>query len=168
MQNEQIEKSRTQIKKEYRELQNLGIELSNLPLYQLKQLDLPEELMEALEEGTKIKSKPAAQRHRNHIGSLMKNVDPEPIRKALQQLSDGKPVESENDIARREWIDKFLTGSSDAIEEFLTAFPHIERQTIRQLVKNTIKEKDAGKVGKERRSLKSLKKLINRCLNNSN
>lgn len=164
MEHENQEKSRTQIKKEYKEVQNLGAELAKLSKQQLKAMDLPIDLLEALDEAKNIKSKPAAQRHKNHIGSLMKNVDPEPIRQALKLISAGKPVESVETKERQLWVEKFLTGDGSVIEEFLDAYPEVERQTLRQLVKNAIKEKEAEKIGKSRKSLKALKKLIIKCL----
>ncbi len=165
MENEIERKSRTQIKKEYQEIQKLGLKLTKLSSQQLKCLDLPGELMEALEMSTKIKSKPAAQRHLNHIGSLMKGVDPEPIKVALEQISAGKNIESEITIKTREWIEKLLTNDPSIIEDFLITFPHIERQLLRQLIKNALKEKALGKTGKSRKSLKGLKQLISKSLN---
>lgn len=164
MENEIERKSRTQIKKEYHEVQKLGFELTKLTKQQLKILNLPDELMEALDMSKSIKSKPAARRHLNHIGSLMKGLDPEPIRDALQQINNGKPLESETTIESRKWIEKLLKNDSSIIEDFLDTYPNIERQQLRQLIKNSIKEQTDGKTGKSRKSLIALKKIVTKCL----
>lgn len=164
MENQDNYRSRTQIKKEYKEIQKLGLELSKLSPQQLKLMNLPEELLEALEDAKTIKSPPAAKRQSQYIGSLIGALDPTPIKETLKLIKNGKPLESPETIETRNWIEKFFTGDTGVIEEFLSMYPEVERQTLRQLVKNSIKERDAGKIGKERKSLKGLKKLIVRCL----
>jgi len=82
-------KSRTQKKKEDRALQRLGEQLIALPSSQLKALDLPDELLTAIELAHKIKSRSARRRQIQYIGALMRQIDPQPIEAALERIGPG-------------------------------------------------------------------------------
>jgi ribosome-associated protein len=57
-------------------------------LRQLQQhLRLPETLFEAILEFHRLRAGPALARQRQYIGRLMRDVDPEPIERALAQFS---------------------------------------------------------------------------------
>jgi len=83
-------KSRTRKKKEDRALQRLGEQLVTLPSGRLESLELPEELLEAVEFARKIKSRGARRRQIQYIGVLMRHIDPQPIRAALDHLLSQK------------------------------------------------------------------------------
>ncbi len=150
------QKSKTEKKKEVEKLQKLGEQLSKLPAVQLRRMNLPEDLKSALIDGQSITSNIAGRRHRQYIGVLMRDVDPEPIRHALLQaetdLSIGSTVAKET----RQWIDRLSTGDSAVMEEFLSICPGLERQRLRQLVRNINKGKESGKTSKSRRTLEQL------------
>ncbi len=156
MENDFQGKSKTQLKKEAEELQKLGEKLIKLPSHQLKRMALPDALRVALIEAKSIKSNIAGRRQRQFIGTLMRDVDPEPIRHALLQaetdLSIGSTVAKET----RQWIDRLSTGDSAVMEEFLSICPGLERQRLRQLVRNINKGKESGKTSKSRRTLEQL------------
>ena len=82
-------KSRTQKKNEDRALQRLGEQLIALPSSQLEAMDLPEELLTAIEFAHKIKSRSARRRQIQYIGALMRQIDPQPIEAALERLRPG-------------------------------------------------------------------------------
>ena len=82
-------KSRTQKKNEDRALQRLGEQLIALPSGLLKAMDLPEELLTAIEFAHKIKSRSARRRQIQYIGALMRHIDAQPIEAALERLQPG-------------------------------------------------------------------------------
>ncbi len=151
------QKSRTQVKKEVEALQKLGEKLGKLPIAQLKRMDLPEKLLAALIEGHSITSKIAGRRHRQYIGVLMRNLDPEPIRQALLLGAADLPIEPKKDSKIQEWVDRLLTGDPQIMEEFILACPGLERQRLRQLLRNIKKQQKNGKTSK---SLNVLEQLI--------
>jgi ribosome-associated protein len=157
MENQIQDKSKTQKKKEAEDLQKLGVELTRLSIPQLERMDLPKELRKALIDAKSITSNVAGRRHRQYIGSLMRDVDPEPIRHALLLVDEGLPIESERTKEVQKWVDTLLTGDAAGMEEFLSACPGLERQRLRQLLRNIGKEKKTGKTSK---SLKALRKII--------
>jgi ribosome-associated protein len=79
-------KSRTQKKNEDRALQRLGEELVALPFGRLKTMDLPDELLTAIELAHKIKSRGARRRQIQYIGALMRHIDPQPIENSLDRI----------------------------------------------------------------------------------
>ncbi|MCP4723211.1 MAG: DUF615 domain-containing protein [Desulfobacteraceae bacterium] len=157
MENDIQDKSKTQKKKEAEELQKLGEELTKLSSQQLERMELPDNLRAALIEAQAIKSNIAGRRQRQFIGSLMRDVDPEPIRHALLEINAEGSIESEIIKETRILLDRLLTGDLDSIEELICACPGLERQRLRQLLRNIKKEKTTNKVSK---SLKALEQLV--------
>jgi ribosome-associated protein len=82
-------KSRTQKKREDRALQRLGEQLVSLPVSQLETMELPDELLVAIELAHKIKSRSARRRQIQYIGALMRHIDPQPIAAALERIRPG-------------------------------------------------------------------------------
>jgi ribosome-associated protein len=63
--------------------QALGVRLTELKAVQLRELPLPEELLTAVLEAQRLRSRAALARQRQYIGRLMRQIDPEPVRRAL-------------------------------------------------------------------------------------
>ena len=82
-------KSRTRKKNEDRALQVLGEQLVALPNGQLETMDLPDDLLAAIEFARKIKSHGARRRQIQHIGALMRHIDPQPIETAIERIRSG-------------------------------------------------------------------------------
>jgi len=76
-------KSKTQLKKEMLELQDLGETLTQLPQQLLDQCHLPEGLLNAIAEYKRIPNRRGARKRQlQFIGKLMRKVDIEPIKKS--------------------------------------------------------------------------------------
>jgi ribosome-associated protein len=148
--------SKTQKKKEAEELQRLGLKLNNLSAQQLENIEIPKKLKIALIEGKSITSNIAGRRHRQFIGALMRDVDPESISSALLKAEDENLVESDAAKETRVWIGKLLSGDPATMEVLLCEFPGLERQRLRQLVRNIKKEKPGTKSFKSRETLENL------------
>ena len=82
-------KSRTRKKNEDRTLQRLGEQLVALPFVQLEAMELPGELLTAIEFARKIRSRGARRRQIQYIGVLMRHIDPKPIEIALERIRSG-------------------------------------------------------------------------------
>ena len=82
-------KSRTRKKNEDRALQRLGEQLVALPIGQLEIMELPDELMTAIELAHKIKSRSARRRQIQYIGAIMRHIDQQPIEAALGRIRSG-------------------------------------------------------------------------------
>jgi ribosome-associated protein len=76
--------SKTQKKKEALSLQALGEQLVTLSSQQLKNIDLPMDLLNAVTLAKSLKQHKALVRQMQYIGTLMRKHDPAPILEALR------------------------------------------------------------------------------------
>jgi ribosome-associated protein len=149
---EELPPSKTKIKKQMHELRDLGKELSELGKDQLAQLDIPENLRDALREMKNINKFGAQRRQIQYIGKLMREVDPAPI---LAKL-DGWKGKSQQHVAYmhllERWRDRLLE-SDTAFTELLAAHPQADAQRLRTLIRNAQKEIEAHKPPKNFREI---------------
>nr|WP_321401271.1 ribosome biogenesis factor YjgA [uncultured Desulfobacter sp.] len=165
---EPLSLSKTKKKKMAENLQKLGEELSQLAVNQLEQLGLEPDLFKALVDAKSITSNVAARRHRQYIGTLMRQVDSESILAALEQLkaapmglyTPSPDVASQADQDIQVLLDKLLAWDDDAMETILAADPGTDRQQLRQVIRNANKEISQKK--KNSKSLQVLKEIISR------
>lgn len=149
---EELPPSKTKIKKQMHELRDLGKELTELGKDQLAQLDIPENLRDAIREMKSINKFGAQRRQMQYIGKLMRDVDTAPI---LARL-DAWKGKSQNHIAYmhqlERWRDRLLENDA-AFTELLGAYPATDAQRLRTLIRNAQKEIEAGKPPKNFREI---------------
>ncbi len=81
--------SKTQKKKDALALQLLGASLVKLSVEQIKKIDMPEKMFQAVILAKKITKHTALNRQMQHIGVLMRKYDPTAIKEALQRIEQG-------------------------------------------------------------------------------
>ncbi len=149
---EELPPSKTKIKKQMHELRDLGEELTELGKDQLAQLDIPENLRDAIRAMKSINSFGAKRRQMQYIGKLMRDVDTAPI---LAKL-DAWKGKSQHHIAYmhqlERWRDRLMDNDS-ALTELLAAHPEADAQRLRTLIRNAQKEVEAGKPPKNFREI---------------
>ncbi|HCY86605.1 MAG TPA: DUF615 domain-containing protein [Desulfobacteraceae bacterium] len=148
--------SKTQKKKAAEKLQKLGEELMALPVHRLKRMDLPGELEKALLDSKTITANVAARRHRQYIGVLMRDVDPDEIRATMAMTADDLNTGSRIDAEIKSWAERMTDGGPDTVEAFISDYPETDRQRLRQLVRNAVKEKKSGTSKKSATALKQM------------
>ena len=79
--------SKSALKREMTDLQALGAELVALSVDQLKKIDLPEDLRDAVRDGKRFTQHEAHRRQLQYIGKLMRSIDAAPIRAALDEIN---------------------------------------------------------------------------------
>ncbi|GEM_PF-166305 len=149
---EELPPSKTKIKKQMHELRDLGKELTELGKDQLAQLDIPENLRDALREMKSINKFGAQRRQIQYIGKLMRDVDPAPI---LAKL-DAWKGKSQHHVAYMHQIERWrdrLLESDVALTELLSAHPQADAQRLRTLIRNAQKEMEAQKPPKNYREI---------------
>jgi ribosome-associated protein len=77
--------SRSARKRNAEALQRLGERLLGLTPQQLRRFELPSELLQAILETQKLRSRAAHARARQYIGRLMRGIDPAPIERTLSE-----------------------------------------------------------------------------------
>jgi ribosome-associated protein len=160
--------SKTKKKKMAENLQKLGEDLSLLSVSQLELLDLDPDLFKALVEAKSITANVAARRHRQYIGTLMRQVDQDAILDALERLKSAptgiyspKPeIDPQADKNIQGVLDRLLVWDDDAMEKILSAAPDIDRQQLRQLIRNV--NKDISSQKKNSKSFQALQEIVAR------
>lgn len=151
-QDENIALSKTQIKKQMNDRQDLGFELTRLSEETLKKIDLPEDLLNAIQDYKKITSNSALKRQVQYIGRLMRDVDVEPIETFLLRLS-GKDNAYKAFLQRVERWRDMLIENDQALSKFIEEFPQADIGQLRTFIRNTRKEQEQNKPPKAFRSL---------------
>ncbi|MCB2149208.1 MAG: DUF615 domain-containing protein [Deltaproteobacteria bacterium] len=148
-----LEKSRTRLKKEAVALQKMGERLVLLSDDQLDRMELLPALLDAIQTVRTIKSHGARRRQMQYIGSLMRNVDAVPIEQALLEIEQGAYRQAKAFHRIEAWRDQLVDGDDDVIDEILDAFPDADRQRLGQLVRSARKEKEKNAPPKSARNL---------------
>lgn len=146
-------KSKSQVKREMLALQSLGEQLTELSPAQISKIDMPEDLREAVLFARTLKKDESRRRHLQYIGTLMRDIDPEPIQKFLDNLRRGQRHEAELFRKLEKWRDELIDGNDSLMEDIMNQFPGIDRQQLRRLVLNARKEKEVDKPPKSSRAL---------------
>jgi ribosome-associated protein len=148
-----LEKSRTRLKKEATALQKMGERLVRLSEDQLNRMELPQALLEAIRTVRTITSRGARRRQMQYIGTLMRKVDAEPIEQALLEIEQGNYRQARTFHRIEAWRDRLVGGDDDLIDEIVDALPEASRQRLGQLVRSARKEKEKNAPPKSARNL---------------
>lgn len=146
--------SRSALKREADRLQKLGEALLDLPESTLNEIELPDNLTEAIHLAKNIHSRAGFKRQRQYIGKLMRHIDPEPIEQFLDQLQQHKGESNAHHHQLEQWRDQLIDGSPNTLTELIEKNPQLDVQQLRQLVRNAQKEK------RENRSPKYFRELF--------
>ena len=134
------------------ELQALGADLARLPEAQLRSIELPQELREALLEAKRITSHEAKRRQMQYVGRLMRGLDPEPIRARLGEIEGSSAQATARHRRLEAWRERLLADDA-ALTEFAAEHPGADLQALRTLIRNARREAGEGKPPRAYREL---------------
>jgi ribosome-associated protein len=146
-------KSKTQKKKEAHSLQKLGEKLLQLSKEQIREIDIPDEVLDALNHARTIKSREGFRRQVQFIGSLMRKIDSDSIQEAVEQIEQGNYKKALEFKETEQLRDELISGNNELIEEILENHSKADRQQLSQLVRNAVKEAENNKPPKSSRAL---------------
>ncbi len=145
--------SRSVAKEESTELQKLGEQLLILSAVQIAKLDLPEKLVDAVAEAKRITNFEGKRRQMQYIGKLMRKVEPEPIRAAVESARNGSAADTLALHRAELWRDD-LIANDDALPRWIAEHPadtgderSYDLQQLRSLIRQARKDLVAGKPG---------------------
>lgn len=144
--------SKTKRKAAMDELQDIGVTLVGLPKEKLNKLNLPEVLLDAVNEAKRITANGATRRQAQYIGRLMRNVDTAPILEQLQRWEGKNTAENAYFHRLENWRTR-LIADENSLSEFLQEYPGTDTQQIRTLIRNARREEAANKPPKSSREL---------------
>lgn len=152
---DEIPKSKTQIKREMEALQDLGKKLLKLSKNQLKKVEMSDTLRDAIAEAERIKHHEASRRHLQYIGKIMRTEDHEAIAQRVA-LFDSTSAAYNKLFHQLEVKRDALIGenSKEVLSQYLDENPNIEDiQLLRQLIRLSQKEVSQGSNTTNRKKL---------------
>ena len=161
------EPSKSQLKRDAQAVRSLGEELAALGASERARIPLPDDVVEAIEVFNRTTKNGARKRQLGWLAKRMRKIDIEPVEAAMEAIRQAARANTQNLHRVEQWRDRLLTetdGESPkkALTEFLNAFPHADRQQLRQLQRSAEKEKQAGKPPRAARLLfKLVRDVVN-------
>ncbi len=144
--------SKTRRKKDMHALQSLGESLVELSAAQLAQVEMPEDLRDAVLEAKRITGHEAKRRQMQYIGRLMRDVDPAPIRAKLDEWR-GQSREATAQLHSVErWRDRLIEDDG-ALTDFAREHPGADLQALRTAIRETRRERATDRPPKHFREL---------------
>ena len=142
---EQVPPSKTQRKRAMEELQALGQALVELSSDRLRRIQLPEDLLAAVRDALRMdRHDDARHRQLQYIGRVMRDVDAEPIRRALAVVR-GESAEETGKLHRLERLRADLLAGEKVLYGLTQEFPSIDLQLLRSLRRAALLEQAQGK-----------------------
>jgi ribosome-associated protein len=126
--------SKTQLKQQMHELQQLGHALAELPDDRLQGIELPERLRDAIVEFKRTRSHEGRRRQMQYVGKLMRGIDPAPLRAAVDAFALGSAVDAMQLHEAERWRLE-LVRDDDSITRWAQTFPDSDLQRLRTLVR---------------------------------
>ena len=150
--------SKTQRKHAMEELQSLGEALAALPTERLKKIDIPDDLRDAVSTAQRMtRHDEAKRRQMQYIGKLMRKVDIEPVRAALEEARGDSASETAR-LHRLERLRSELLADEKVLQEIATHYPAIDLQHLRSLRRAALKEQEQDKPPRNFRAIFQLLK----------
>jgi ribosome-associated protein len=146
-------KSKSQVKRDMLALQSLGEQLVVLTPDQISKIEMPQDLREAVLFARTLKKREHWRRQMQYIGTLMRDADPEPIRKAVDQISRGLGHDAQLFRELEHWREGLIDGNDELFEDIVTHFPDADRKRMRRLALDARKEREENKPPKASRAL---------------
>jgi len=144
-------KSKTQLKKEADDIQQFGIEISNLPNHKIKELSLSDEIIEAIIFYKEIKKNSAKRRQAQFLGKLLRDFDLSNVTQEMDTLKAFSRLQVKFEHEAELWRDKLINDQS-ALSEFINEFQP-DLTNLNQTINAARKEFQSDKKSKNYRNL---------------
>ena len=148
-----IRPNKSQIKRDISVISDLCEEITQLAPSQIERLGLPENILKAILEATKMPVKGARKRQLKFITGAMRKIDVAPIQEQLDKIK-AKSAHAARELHQLErWRERLLADDKQALTEFLMQHAGADAQHMRQLIRNAKKEITNAKPPKSSRLL---------------
>ncbi len=144
--------SKSEIKRDAEELKRLGAELVDLGKNSLDKIPLDERLRTEIELAQRIR-KEGRRRQLQLIGKLLRSIDVEPIRIALDKLKNRHNQQVALFHKLEMLRDRLIEQGDEAMSDVIALYPDADRQQLRSMIRNAQKEKAGNKPPKSARQI---------------
>jgi ribosome-associated protein len=134
--------SRTDLKRESDELQDLGKELLALRADLFDGIGLPEKLADAIHEAGRITNFEGKRRQMQYVGKLMRKLEPELVDRVRQALEVQRTGSAADKLAlhlTEQWRDR-LIADDGALPQWMAEHPGTDTQQLRALIRQARKD----------------------------
>lgn len=167
--------SRTDLKRESDELQDLGKELLTLRADLFDGIGLPDKLAEAIHEAKRITNFEGKRRQMQYVGKLMRKLEPElvqEVRNALEVQRNGSAADKLALHLAEQWRDR-LIADDGALPQWMAEHPGTDTQQLRALIRQARKDappadkaaESQGQAPRKGRAYRELFQLVREHLN---
>ena len=157
IENDTIEISKSQRKREANELLDLAKYLIAMPESGFKKLPLDQDLRDEVVFARSIKAHGARKRQLMTVGKMLRRRDNEELLGAVNNTDQKNRQVNARFHLVEAWRDQLVEGSNEVLTELLEQTPDANVQTLRQLIRNAKKE---AKLEKPPTSARKLFKLL--------
>jgi len=145
--------SKSALKREAEERQDLGEALIDLPDAVLDELPLPEALRDAVQNARRFTSRGAQLRQRQYIGKLMRKINVAPIRAAIDTQHRQQRIEARRFHRIEMWRDRLISEPGIAVSELQAELPRADGERLRILAAEAADEMRRGVTPRASRAL---------------
>lgn len=131
--------SKSELKREAHRHQQLGKKLADLNPKKWRDLPISENLYNALVENNRLSQNEAKRRHLQFIGKIMRDEDVDAILAGLELLDPSSEAYGRRIKQQEMWRNRLVSDDS-GLNAFIEEFPAVDRQQLRNLVRNAQKE----------------------------
>lgn len=133
---EELPPSKSQLKREARELFELGRDLSELPEKVLLALPLEDRVLQAVQFTRSMRSNVARKRQLGFLAKLLRAADVAPVLEALEARQSAARSLNARHHRAEAWRDLLLAGGNAPLELLLAQRQDVDVPALRQLVRN--------------------------------
>lgn len=134
--------SKSALKRQAEELQELGVALIDLPDEVLEQLPLPEVLRDAVTSARRFTSHGARLRQRQYIGKLMRKIDAAPIRAAIDARRRAERAAARRLQRIEAWRERLICEPDITVTQLHQKIPAADVERVRSLAIQAAAERD--------------------------
>ena len=159
---EEFGKSKSQLKREMHDLQDLGKRMLDLSNDQLDTLPISDTLRSAIEESRRIRQNKAKRRHLQYVGKIIRQEDdPDGLKRAIDAFDSGSEEHTRRHHLAERWRDRMIAEGDSAVGDFFGYCPSADMQHLRNLARNARKDVDKQKnTGQSRKLFRYLRDCI--------
>ena len=144
--------SKTELKKDSKKIQAFGKKISELSSEEISSFKFPDTILKAIKDCKSIKSNVAKKRQVQYLGKLLREIDLSEAYLQMNQINSNSQLEVRNNHKAEIWRERLIQDKG-AVTELIRLCPNVDRQKIRQLIQNTLKETKASNPPKYYRQL---------------
>ena len=149
--------SKTRLKQQSQDLQDLGVAVAELSADRLTAIDMPDALRDAIEQFRRTKSFEGRRRQMQYVGKLMRSADEEALREAVAAARIGSAKDTLALHEAERWRAE-LIADDEALTRWMQQHPDTDSQQLRSLVRAA--RRDSTGLTPEARQPKSHRELF--------